>query len=224
MYTPFTIVPAHSSRRQIVPKDPFIDPYRFLKSITAFATPKVHHGHVHSLSLPHHFVTSNVGMYSTPMAASPPQTVCITRSVMEAIDTAYDKTKQNEGYKVHRVLISKLDDLATDLRTNPDPGGTKSLFGWASSLKPTTDLGNFVKMIMASSKAGCGSLRYLWQGKPSDVERKRKEKEAIWSEGEEKEREKGLERERELKSSDDEGEDGNGWSGRVQRKIENWAA
>jgi hypothetical protein len=208
-----------------VPKDPFIDPYAFLKSITSFATPKVHHSHSHSLSLPHHFVSSSVGMYSTSSVTSVPQAVFLTRPVIESINSAYDKVKQNEGYKVHRVLISKLDDLATDLRTNPDPdGASKGLFGWAGSLKPTTDLEKFVKIITQSSKAGCSSLRYLWLGRPGEVERKRKEKEAIWSEGEEKEREKGSEREREIKSSEDEAEDGNGWSGRVQRKIENWTA
>lgn len=200
--------------------------------MTGFASPKVH-GHAHSLSLPHHFVTSNVSMYSTPPVPPPTQTVFLNRPVIEAINTAYDKAKQNESYKVHRVLINKLDDLATDLRANPEPGqASKGLFGWAASLKPTTDLEKFVGVIKSNSKAGCGSLRYLWSGRPSEVDRKRKEKEAIWSEGEEKEREKGLEKEakererydkeRDVKSSDDEGE--YGWSGRVQRKIENWTA
>lgn len=213
----------------MVPKDPFLDPYNFVKSITSFATPKMH-GHVHSLSLPHHFVTSNVGMYSSTSSASPQQTVFFTRTVIEVVNAAYDKAKQNEGYKVHRVLISKLDDLATDLRTNPEPGGsTKSIFSWASGLKGTTDLGKFAQTITQNQKAGCSSLRYLWAGRPAEVERKRKEKEAIWSEGEEKEREKEAEKEakeKDLKSSDDEADYANPlpWSGRVQRKIENWTA
>ncbi|KAI0739323.1 hypothetical protein BC629DRAFT_1600011 [Irpex lacteus] len=36
--------------------------------------------------------------------------------------------------KVHRVLINKLDDLATDLRTNPDPDTRKGSFSSASNL------------------------------------------------------------------------------------------
>ena len=189
---------AVSSDFQDVPKDPFVDPYGFLKSITAFATPKVHHGHVHTLSLPHHFVASNAGMYLTSSAPPSPQAVFLTRPIVESISGAYDKAKQSESYKVHRVLINKLDDLATDLRTNPDPGGAgKGLFGWASSLKPTTDLDKFVRAISQNAKSGCASLRYLWSGRPSEVERKRKEKEAVLSEEEEKEREKGMEREKE---------------------------
>lgn len=173
-------------------------------------------------------------MYSSPSVAAPTQIIFLTRPIIESINAAYDKAKQNEGYKVHRVLINKLDDLATDLRTNPDPGGSsKSVFGWANALKPTTDLEKFVAVIRQSSKSGCGSVKYLWAGRPGEVQRKRKEKEAIWSEGEEKEREKELEKEakererfeKDIKSSDDE-EDGSGlpWSGRVQQKLENWRA
>ncbi|KIP10582.1 hypothetical protein PHLGIDRAFT_84823 [Phlebiopsis gigantea 11061_1 CR5-6] len=220
-----------------VTKDPFLDPHNFLRSIMNFASPKVHN-HAHSLSLPHHFVTSNVGMYSVPSIPTPTQTVFLTRPIIDSINAAYDKMKQNEGYKVHRVLINKLDDLATDLRTNPDPGGHgKTLFGWANSLKATTDLEKFVSVIRQNSKAGCGSVKYLWSGRPGEVERKRKEKEAIWSEGEDKEREKEMEKEKDrekekekekerfekdFKSSDD--EDELPWSGRVQRKLENWTA
>ncbi|GJE83999.1 hypothetical protein PsYK624_000730 [Phanerochaete sordida] len=216
----------------MVPKDPFLDPYGFVKSVSNFATPKMH-GHTHSLSLPHHVVTSNPGMYSSMSLTVPPQGVYLNRTIVEAINAAYDKAKQNEPYKVHRVLISKLDDLATDLRTAPEPGGaTKSLFGWANSLKPTTELDKFAQTITQSHKAGCSSLRYLWAGRPSEVERKRKEKEAIWSEGEEKEREREAEKEardklqcdKDIKSSEDEVDDPLPWSGRVQRKIENWAA
>lgn len=222
-----------SEALQIVPKDPFVDPYTFVKAITSFATPKAH-SHVHTLSLPHHFVTSNVSIYSTTSPISQlPQAVFLTRTVVDSIDAAYDKAKQSDTYKVHRVLISKLDDLATDLRTNPDPGGGKGLFGWANTLKATTDLETLVKVVLDNPKAGSTSLRYLWTGRPGEVARKRKEKEAIWSEGEEKERGKEIEREekereknekekeRDIKSSDDDGE--RPWSGRVQRKIESWA-
>lgn len=156
-------------------------------------------------------------------------------AVVEAINAAHDKGKQNESYKVHRVLINKLDDLATDLRTSSDPDGGKGLFGWASNLNPTSDLGKFVKIITANTKDGPPSVRYLWTGRPGDVARKRREREAVWSEGEEKERERDIEekeqektdkeREREVKSSEDEDFMGGiPWSGRMQRKLEAWAA
>ena len=176
-------------------------------------------------------------MYSTASLSTRAQVAFLTLPILESINAAYDKMKQNEGYKVHRVLINKLDDLATDLRTNPDPGGSnKTLFGWANSLKATADLEKFVSIIRQNNKAGCASIRYLWLGRPGEVERKRKEKEAIWSEGEEKAREKELEKEakgrekerekekfeKDFKSSDD--EDELPWSGRVQRKLENWTA
>ena len=142
-----------------------------------FASPKVHN-HAHSLSLPHHFVTSNVGMYSTSSIPTSTQTIFLTRPIIDSINAAYDKMKQNEGYKVHRVLINKLDDLATDLRTNPDNESTgRGLFGWASSLGPTTDLTKFVKVVSASSKDSAPSLRYLWTGRPTELAKKRREKE-----------------------------------------------
>ena len=195
------------------------------------------HGHSHSVS--HHIPISNINIsaVSSPALSSPPQIAYLDQKVYEAISAAYDKGKQNESYKVHRVLINKLDDLATDLRTNPDPDTRKGSFEWASNLNPTTDLGKFVRLITANSKDGSPSVRYLWTGRPGDVARKRKEREAIWSEGEEKEREKEKEieekereriereRDREVKSSEDEDFMGGiPWSGRVQKKLEAWAA
>lgn len=170
-------------------------------------------------------------------ASASSQPVFLTTFLVESINAAYDKAKQTESYKVHRVLISKLDDLATDLRTNPDPGGSKGLFGWANSLNPTTDLGKLVKIITEHSRDGSPSLKYFWTGRPGEVARRRKEKEAILSEGEEKEREKDIEKQemdkferekhkdKDVKSSEDEGDFMGGlpWSGRMQRKIESWA-
>lgn len=167
----------------------------------------------------------------------------LSQPLIEAIANAYDKAKQNDTYKVHRVLINKLDDLATDLR-NTETGSGKGLFGGANNFTPTTDLAKFVKVITESSKDGAPSLRYLWTGRTADVVRKRKEKEAIWSEGEEKEREKEhgkdekekakhdkdkekeKDKERDPRSSDDEGDfmGGMPWSGRMQRRIGGWTA
>jgi hypothetical protein len=226
---------------QYVPKDPFIDPLGFVKALTTFITTKPH-GHSHSISLPHHFPSSSFSssVLSSPIPTSPPHLCFLTCVVYDAIYTAYEKGKQNEPYKVHRVLINKLDDLATDLRTNPDPDGGKGLFGWANNVNPTTDLGKFVRTITANTKDGSPSVRYLWMGRPGEVSRKRKERQIVWSEGEDKEREKEVaekerekadkerekEKDRDVKSSEDEADFMGGipWSGRVQRKLEAWAA
>lgn len=155
--------------------------------------------------------------------------------------------RQNESYKVHRVLINKLDDLAADLRTSADSEDMDT--GAASGLNPTADLTAFIKVVVGSSKDAPPSLRYFWTGRPEEVRKKRQEKEAVWSDGEReregrqreegekegggkdgrdkdgREREKyqrGRDREKDLKSSDDEG-DTKPWSGKVQRKLESWA-
>ena len=201
----------------------------FVKSLTSFTSAKAVHQHAHALSLTQ-FNLPQMAPYSN--TSSPVQLIYLSQTVIEAINAAYDKAKQSEGYKVHRVLINKLDDLATDLRTNPENAG-RGLFGWASNLTPTTDLAKLVKVISESSKDTAPSLRYLWTGRPAELMKKRKEKEAVLSEGEEKEREREQEREDKerdrferdrdnMKSSDDE-EDGIPWSGKVQRKIESWA-
>ncbi|KAJ3527194.1 hypothetical protein NM688_g8160 [Phlebia brevispora] len=217
-----------------VPKDPFLDPLGFAKALATFVASKSPHAHAHSLSLTHYSIPpiSSLSPY-TSTAAPSTQIAYLSQTLIEAINAAYDKAKQSDSYKVHRVLINKLDDLATDLRTNPDPGNSaKSIFGWASNLGPTSDLTKFVKVISENSRDGAPSLRYLWTGRPGEVVKKRKEKDAILSEGEEREREKEQEKEDKErdrydkdnpKSSEDEAEGGIPWSGKVQRKLESWA-
>lgn len=163
----------------------------------------------------------------------------LSLQLIETITNAYDKkTRQNESYKMHRVLISKLDDLATDLRTTAS-SGAGAIHGHGvdlASMDPTADLGVFVKAIISSHKDAPQSLRYLWTGRPGQVRKKRKEKESFWSDGEkdkedrEQDRDIGgkdgrkADRDRE-RSDSSEDEDGSmAWSGRVQRKIEHWAA
>ncbi|KAI0695729.1 hypothetical protein BC835DRAFT_1272898 [Cytidiella melzeri] len=222
-----------SALGQYVPKDPFIEPLPFVKALTSFISTRPH-GHSHSMSLPHHFqsASNNASPFTSSAPTSPPQQCYLTHAVYETISAAYEKGKQSESYKVHRVLINKLDDLATDLRTNPDPDSGKGLFGLANNLSPTTDLGKFVRGITANAKDASPSVRYLWTGRPGDVARKRKEREAIWSEGEEKEIEDKVrermekEKDKDVKLSEDEADfmGGMPWSGRVQRKLEAWAA
>lgn len=245
-----------------MPKDPFIDPYGFIKSLAAFQTSsKPHnHDHKHSLSLSHHYAyaTSHPSSSTLPSAANTPSgsfaniasislaLTYLNRTLIQSIQVAFDKFKQSESYKVHKVLINKLDDLATDLRTNPEAHGRSGGWGglWSNVYNnPTTDLDALVRVVFLSgnSKESASSLRYLWTGRPEELARKRREKEIlndneeremeakVEKEAREKERshEKEREKEREReKPSEDEGDiiGGKPWSGRVQRKIESWAA
>lgn len=246
-----------------VPKDPFLDPLNFTRALTAFQSPQ-RHGHSYS-----HSVTYSPRPSSPPPVASPhkahhtpappstmpsptPPVAYLSQALVDAIQSAYDKkTRPTESYKVHRVLISKLDDLVDDLRSSNDGEGAAAGQG-ASGVNPTADLAALVKLVVASSaKDAPSSLRYLWTGRPDDVGKKRREKEAVWSDGERereereneregresKEREKDRERdkfsrgkererddrERDARSSGDESES-NKPVRRVQRKIESWAA
>ncbi|KAI0650708.1 hypothetical protein C8Q79DRAFT_923901 [Trametes meyenii] len=221
----------------VVPKDPFLDPVGFVRALATFHPSKPHahphsphsHGHHHSHAVS---PTSPASTAATTIVAPSPLfpgsgVVFLTQGLIETIEVQHEKVRQSESYKVHRVLKNKLDDLATDLRTHAsDSGG-----GAASTLSVTSDLSAF-------------SLRYLWTGRPGYAEKKRREKEAVWSDGE-REREdrdthrdgdrdgfgkdgrerdeRDRERDREPRSGD-EGDFVKPWSGRVQRKIESWAA
>ncbi|PCH41012.1 hypothetical protein WOLCODRAFT_162739 [Wolfiporia cocos MD-104 SS10] len=169
-----------------VPKDPFLDPLGFTKALSAYQTSKPH-GHAHNLVHSHGPRPSSPGPSSSPPLgtaapgtnASPnPPTGHLSQQLVESIQNAYEKkARQSESYKVHRVLKSKLDDLASDLRTggsgDEGPGGTS---GAASSVNPTVDLDAFVKVVVGGSKEAPNSLRYLWTGRPDEVQKKRREK------------------------------------------------
>ena len=162
----------------------------------------------------------------------------LTRGLIETIQSHYDKARQSESYKVHRVLKNKLDDLATDLRTH----GTESGGSTTTSLSVTSDLAAFARCAVTSKDAP-PSLRYLWTGRSGYAEKKRREKEQVWSDGERDERDKdkagdkdgfwkdGRERDERHRDRDKDGQARSGdelperlWSGRMQRKIESWAA
>ncbi|KAI0352939.1 hypothetical protein OH77DRAFT_1459472 [Trametes cingulata] len=237
----------------VVPKDPFLEPEGFLRALATVHPSKAHpHSHSpHSHGLHHHrsHATSPISPTSTgisptavgqsPLPDSTAGPVYLTQALIESIESQYEKARQSESYKVHRVLKNKLDDLATDLRTHASDGGSTT----ANTLSVTADLSAFVRCV-TSTKDAPQSLRYLWTGRPGQAEKKRREKEAVWSDGErereerEKERDgekdgagkdgrekedRDKERDKEYRSGD-EGDFVKPWSGRVQRKIESWAA
>ena len=104
----------------------------------------------------------------------------LSQDLIQSIQSQYDKARQSESYKVHRVLKNKLDDLATDLRTHVSEGSTGPA---ATSLSVTSDLAAFARCAVTSKDAP-PSLRYLWTGRPGHAEKKRREKEPPWSDGE----------------------------------------
>jgi len=177
---------------QLIPPDPFLDPLRFLGAISAFQDSRLFSS---SSSVNHLFLTEDV---------------------LNAIDTAYSKSRTTEPYKVHRVLLNKLDDLTTDLRTSVP-----------SNINPT-DIDQFV--FFAETKAakdGVPSLKHLWSGRAEMLAIKRKDR--LWSDGESdnardrdgsKDR---TERMEELPVSDENDLPKARRGKRVQRKIESWA-
>lgn len=175
---------------QIIPRDPFFEPAAFVHALNAF------HNSRH------------------PTTTSTSTQEFATMTLIGALNTAHDRFKQTESFKVHRVLKNKLDDLTTDLRATPNDHT-----GSSHSIGATPDLNVFVKAVLSDTKDGAVSLRYLWSGRPLDIHKRRNEK--VQSDGEKDDEFDKFER-IDGKSTDDEPE--YHWSGRMQRKIESWAA
>lgn len=187
MYASYLVrLPQGSSTAQLIPKDPFLDPERFLRAVSAFQDSRL----------------CNSSSTTQPF---------LTDDILNVIDTAYSKSRTTEPYKVHRVLLNKLDDLTTDLRTSSGP----------TNFNPA-DIDQFIHFAETkAAKDGLHSLKYLWGGRADMLALKRKER--LWSDGEDdggRDREK-TERMDELSTGD---ENERAWRGkRVQRKIESWA-
>ena len=176
---------------QVVPRDPFLEPRSFVSSLTSF------HYSSRSNSHPLPQPSSNIAL-------------------IEAINTAHDRFKQSESFKVHRVLKSKIGDLTTDLRTTPNQSPP------ALNVGTTSNLSIFVTGVISGGKDVSSSLRYLWSGRVLELKMLRCG--GINSDGE---REEDFEVARlDGKSTDEEHEfpSGTHWSGRVQRKIGSWTS
>jgi hypothetical protein len=163
--------------RQLVPKDPFLEPEALLSALSAFQ----HQG-------------------KAPPADAAPAPTYLTPALLHALDAAFDKGRQSEAYKVHKVLRSKLDDLATDLRAD------------AAAPADTRDLA-----ALAGARDGAPSLAWLWAGRPRALDARLRE---LGADGEPE-----AAPAPDPKSTDEEGDVLNAmpWSNRMQRKIGNWA-
>ncbi|KDQ64523.1 hypothetical protein JAAARDRAFT_187846 [Jaapia argillacea MUCL 33604] len=185
----------------VVPKDPFLDPGGFLTALSHFQQSRTH------------------TLQPTTVVSTAPPAPYLTRELLESIDRAYEKGRSSDSYKVHRVILSKLDDLTMDLSASGSA---------AVGVEPTLDITRFVKCVMGGEKKdGARSLRCLWTGRVGDLlEMKRRGKGGIGSDVEKVEDgEKGGDDRPEGKVTDSEGEVFGPmlWSGKVQKKIENWA-
>lgn len=201
---------------QGIPKDPFLQPRRFVRALAQF-------------------VNQRVNLYSKSSGSA--SAIChhayFNLKLIKDIDRAFEKYRSSDAYRLHRVVFNKLDDF-TSATTNAMTSSAKGLrHGKSLSLSLTskdaeslldctTDLAAFVNKVNSVRSKDCSqSLRYLWSGRLEALERKRIE--SVWSDAEE-EREK--EREREKSDSEDDGDHLGGvlpWSNKVQKKIENWA-
>jgi hypothetical protein len=184
----------NAGMRQFVPKDPFVDPQQFSYGFASFQ--------------------------QMPKTDFTP----LNLSLIRQINSAYDKTRQLDSYKVHKVLLNKLDDLATDLRstaTGNDRDTSSKITNHSAIVEPVMDLDVFVQAIMGGSKDGASSLRYLWSGRPGYASVRKKRKEKVISDGERDDAD--AERDPHAEQDDNEFSVGQPWSNRVQRKIEAWA-
>lgn len=198
---------------QTVPKDPFFYPRRFTRTLAIFVNQRLAH-------------TPSNGPSALP-------TFCnhayLNLTLIKRIDLAFDKYKSSEAYKLHRVVLNKLDDL-TSATTSAIASSKGMTHGHTLSLsskdrdgegllESTSDLPSFVaKVSLLRGKDGATSIRYLWTSRLDQLERKRLE--SVWSDAEEE-----RERERERSDSDEDGEFLGvlPWSNRVQKKLESWA-
>ncbi|KAI0320823.1 hypothetical protein OF83DRAFT_1102938 [Amylostereum chailletii] len=197
---------------QVLPKDPLVDTQSFLHAVSTFQNSRLCISPSHSL---------------TPY---------LTADTVDAIDAAYDKSRQRETFKVSRALKTKLDDLTADLLTSTAPAitaGSATAHGYLSA-DATLDIGEFARMMEKRGKVSVPSLRYLWTGRPGHMDKNVREKEKLWSDAEkerEKEREREREREKEREKEKEVGERLDEFSAdddtdrmkKVQKKLESWA-
>lgn len=198
---------------QAVPKDPFFHPRQFTRCLAAF-------------------VNQRLAQAPSPTSAPIPAVnhAYLNLTLIKLIDSAYEKYRSAEQYKLHRVVLNKIDDFTSAtqsaISSSKDASHSRSISLSISKdreaellVECTSDLANFVNKIDFLQKKDYGaSIRYLWSGKFDQLERKRLES----ARGD---IEEDKDREREKSDSDDDG-DVLGvlpWPNKVTKKIENWA-
>lgn len=207
-----------------VPKDPFVQPRQFMRTISAFASQRARQ--LRPQDSTGSTSTSPPNPLTSPYSsAAPLSPLVLTDALLKRIDTVYEKVRSSESYKVHRVILNKLDDITTATtsafassggrgRGGREHAPSLSLTSLASAVTGTNldgvmdltvDLGAFVTKIgLLRGKDGAPSLRYLWAGRFDQLDRVRAE--AAWSDVERDEvRERSGERS-DGRSSEEDGE------------------
>lgn len=190
---------------KLVPKDPFIEPHILVSALYAFQ----HHA-------------KNSPNSSSDKSGFVP----LTLPLLRAIETAYGKSRQTEQFKVHKVLLNKLDDLTTDLRAaGAERDGDLDHGMGAGMATGTARLSVLVKCVLANRKDGAPSVRWLWTARAEQAARKRRERVLSDAERDAEDKTAAAAAAADVKSTDDEGDDVNPvpWPNRVQKKIESWA-
>lgn len=228
-----------------VPKDPFFYPRRFTRTLALFVNQRLAH---HPISANSHSPASTTSVGAGVGAPVFCHHAYLNITLVERIDLAFEKHRAADAYKLHRVVLNKLDDLTTATTTALASASSKSGLGHAHAhahtrslslttkerdaealMEGTADLAAFVGKLTggaaasarAGRDAGAPSVKYLWTGRLEQLERKRVE--GVLSDAEEE-----RERERERERSDFSDEDGENpfrmpWSNKVQKKLEGWA-
>lgn len=223
-----------------VPKDPFFYPRRFTRTLALFVNQRLAH---HPISANSHSPASTTSVGAGVGAPVFCHHAYLNITLVERIDLAFEKHRAADAYKLHRVVLNKLDDLTAATTTAIASASSKSGLSHAHGhghtralsltgrerdaealMEGTTDLAAFVGTLTgASGRAGPGapSVKCLWMGRLELLERKRVE--GVLSDAEEE-----RERERERERSDFSDEDGENpfrmpWSNKVQKKLEGWA-
>ncbi|EJD53733.1 hypothetical protein AURDEDRAFT_180156 [Auricularia subglabra TFB-10046 SS5] len=108
-------------------RDPFDEPTSFLHALAQFSA------------------TTNPSSGRSTLHKAP----VLTPSLATQITAAYDRARQAESYKIHRVVLNRFD----------------SSLEVSSILQPTTDLAKFTKIVAQNPKEGWpASVRHLWTG------------------------------------------------------------
>lgn len=108
-------------------RDPFDEPTSFLHALAQFS------------------ITANPSTGRSTLHRAP----VLTPSLATQITAAYDRARQAESYKIHRVVLNRFD----------------SSLDVSSVLQPTTDLAKFAKAVAQNPKEGWpASVRHLWTG------------------------------------------------------------
>ena len=212
---------------QLVPRDPFLYPQHFLRAVTQFTQDRVQRSSHHRDRTRSH------------------ANAVLDIDIIKELDAAYEKTRANDAYKVHRRILSKLDGLTAATTSAITTNASTSFNDLTASGTPSQiintvanekdghdvvlDLSAFVLQLTQGGgkdhKEGVACLRYLWNGKVDVLKAKWQEAKGEGAApGTEQERDEEVEKHKPKSDEEHVGSTSpRPWSNKMQKKIENWA-